>query len=153
MRRWEEAVTSHRTVPHRTVHRTVRCTCTAPVERSRSTVRHARYLPPMIRFLPPQVVVQVNGCDTPTLGEVVDVVAAQASPATAKLPPPALLARRACTASLDADHRPVHLTEEPLHTPRLLLRGGAGAGIRAAMLPSYHPSTGARHIRAHHGAA
>ena len=43
------------------------------------------------RYLPPQVVVQVNGCDTPTLGAVVDVVSAQASPATAKLLPHTLL--------------------------------------------------------------
>ena len=27
-------------------------------------------------------------------------------------------------------YRPAHLTEEPLHTPRLPLRGGAGACIR-----------------------
>ena len=40
---------------------------------------HARYLPLMLRYLPPQVVVQVNGCDTPTLGAVVDAVSAQAS--------------------------------------------------------------------------
>ena len=33
-------------------------------------------------------------------------------------------------ASLVADYRPVHLTEEPLHTPRLPLRGGAGVLIR-----------------------
>ena len=33
-------------------------------------------------------------------------------------------------ASLVADYRPVHLTEEPLHTPRLPLRGGAGVRIR-----------------------
>ena len=33
-------------------------------------------------------------------------------------------------ASLVADYRPVHLTEEPLHTPRLPLRGGAGLRIR-----------------------
>jgi hypothetical protein len=44
-------------------------------------VRHARLLPATLRYLPPplQVVVQVNGCDTPTLGAVVDVVSAQAS--------------------------------------------------------------------------
>ena len=85
--RWEEAVTSHRTVPHRTVH----CAARALHQwRSRSTLGHARYLPPMLRYLTPQVVVQVNGCDTPTVGAVVDAVSAQASPATAKPLPPTL---------------------------------------------------------------
>ena len=42
-------------------------------------MRHARYLPTILCYLPPQVVVQVNGIDTPTVGEVVDVVSAQAS--------------------------------------------------------------------------
>ena len=82
---------------------------------------HARYLPLMLRYLPPQVVVQVNGCDTPTLGAVVDAVSAQASQPL----PPTLLARRTCIASLVADYRPARLTEEPLHTPRLPLRGRA----------------------------
>ena len=139
---------------HRTAPRTARCTALCAARalhqwRSRSTLGHARYLPPMLRYLTPQVVVQVNGCDTPTLGAVVDVVSAQASPATAKPLPPTLLARSTCMASLVADYRPVHLTEEPLHTPRLPLRGRRSP----AMLPSYHPSTGARHIRAHHGTA
>ena len=41
-------------------------------------------------------------------------------------------------ASLVAGYRPVHLTEEPLHTPWLPLRGGAVVRIRAAMLPTYY---------------
>ena len=134
-------------LPSPTAHRAARCTslCTAPVEAPGvhdATVGHARYLPPMLRYLSPQVVVQVNGCDTPTLGAVVDVVSAQASPATAKLLPPTLLARSTCMASLVVDYRPAHLTEEPLHNPRLPLHRGAGVRIRThggAMLPSYHP--------------
>ena len=67
---------------HRAAPRTARCTTLThpgggPGVRG-ATVRHARYLPPMLRYLPPQVVVQVNGCDTPTLGAVVDAVSAQA---------------------------------------------------------------------------
>ena len=78
-----------RTVPHRASHGALHCALLQ--WRARSTVGHARYLPLMLRYLPPQVVVQVNGCDTPTLGAVVDVVSAQASPATAKLLPHTLL--------------------------------------------------------------
>ena len=42
-------------------------------------LRHAHFISATLRYLLPQVVVQVNGCDTPTLGAVVDVVSAQAS--------------------------------------------------------------------------
>eukprot|EP00964_Phaeocystis_antarctica_P132389 scaffold96478_cov88-Phaeocystis_antarctica.AAC.1 len=45
-----------RTVPHRAPHGALHCALLQ--WRSRSTVGHARYLPLMLRYLPPQVVVQ-----------------------------------------------------------------------------------------------
>ena len=125
-----EAGISHR-APCRTAHRTVHCTRCPRCHGA--TVRHTRYLPTILCYLPPQVVVQVNGIDTPTVGEVVDVVSAQASPATAKLLPHTLLARSTCMASLVVDYRPAHLTEEPVHTPRLPLRGLTGARMHITM--------------------
>ena len=62
-------------------------------------------------------------------------------PATAKLLPHTLLAWSTCMASLVAGYRPVHLTKEPLHTPRLPLRRRSAHSHSpcSAMLPSCHP--------------